>query len=211
MSRYKGKSSDPTSIKARYETKQNDINQCKNASSAGEYAPLSLAAGMTWPNGFGKETEMDEEHPFVYYDAGGDVQATLDYVKSGRGKAKISQKEALHEYLAVMQHAQETSNYGGMISRSLLKPNRPWMKPSALDHEEESSSSLEKGNENEFNLWHVVGLHRDFLTNNNDALEETETAGAIQALMETYQQNTDCVAGFFCDLNYHEDFLKRPG
>jgi hypothetical protein len=50
-----------------------------------------------------------------------------------------------------------------------------------------------------------VGLHRDFLC--NDALE----TAAIQALIETYQQNTDCVAGFYCDLDYHEDFLKRQG
>jgi Tat protein secretion system quality control protein TatD with DNase activity len=78
-----------------------------------------------------------------------------------------------------------------------------------LDHEESSSSSsLSEGkSENEFNLWHVVGLHRDFLSNDN-ALEET---AAIQALVDTYQQNTERVAGFFCNLDYHDDFLKRPG
>jgi Tat protein secretion system quality control protein TatD with DNase activity len=203
MSRYKGKS-DPASAKARYENMKND----SKLKASGDAPPILAAVqGMEWPKGFGKEQQQDD-HPFVYYDAGSDVQATLDYVKSGRGKAKmISQKEALHEYLAVMQHAHETSNYGGMISRSLLKPNRPWMKP-ALDHHDEqssSSSSSSEGNDKDFNLWYVVGLHRDFLY--NDTLE----TAAIQALMETYQQNTDCVAGFFCDLDYHEEFLKRPG
>ena len=201
MSRYKGKS-DPSCIKARYETMKND-NKLK--ASGGAPPILAAVQGMEWPTGFEKEQQQQEDEcPFVYYDAGSDVQATLDYIKSGRGKAKSSQKEALHEYLAVMQHAQETSNYGGMISRSLLKPNRPWMKP-ALDQQDESSSLSSEGNDKDFNLWYVVGLHRDFLY--NDVLE----TAAIQALMETYQQNTDRVAGFFCDLDYHEDFLKRPG
>jgi Tat protein secretion system quality control protein TatD with DNase activity len=57
----------------------------------------------------------------------------------------------------------------------------------------------------DFNIWYVVGLHRDFLY--NDALE----TAAVSALTETYQQNTECVAGFFCDLDYQEEFLKRPG
>jgi Tat protein secretion system quality control protein TatD with DNase activity len=194
MSRYKGKS-DPKSTKARYE----NMKDIKLKASGDGPTIMAAIEGVKWPEGFEKEQGED---PFVYYDAGSEVQASLDYVKSGRGKTKISQKEALHEYMAVMQHAQETSNYGGMISRSLLKPNRPWMKPPSpqvLDDDDESSQ------DDDFNLWYVVGLHRDFLY--NDVLE----TAAIQALIETYQQNTNCVAGFFCDLDYHEGYLKRQG
>jgi Tat protein secretion system quality control protein TatD with DNase activity len=232
MSRYKGKS-DPQSTKARYETMQHEAK----VKASGDAPPILAAVhGMAWPPGFETQQQQDQDHllPFVYYDAGGDVQATFDYVKSGRGKAKmISQPEALHEYRAVMQHAQDTSNYGGMISRSLLQPNRPWRKPSALDsdsdsdmddHEQESADgSNHANNKNDFNIWYTVGLSRKFL-DQEDTSETTATATAtttaaiatsmvqvLAALMETYQQNTDCIAGFFCDLDFQQEVLKRPG
>jgi hypothetical protein len=59
--------------------------------------------------------------------------------------------------IALYQSAVDTaiaeSNYGGCVSRSIIKPGRPWVNPSPFN--------------NHTNAWFIVGLGRDFLSNDN--------------------------------------------
>jgi hypothetical protein len=73
---------------------------------------IALYQHLEWPNGFenkkGKE-EVSKDNSFVSHDASCDIQATLDYLKSGQGNTKILQGEALAKNTGILEHAQETS------------------------------------------------------------------------------------------------------
>lgn len=135
---------------------------------------------------------VEQPEAFFYYDTGGDSMATLEYIRHGRSKQKISMKEAVAEYQSVLDEAVSTSNYGGRISRALVRPNRPWI----LSNESPLSGDA---------IWFVIGLQRDFLYNDN------EKEAALAALLETRTENNGKVVGFFSDLDYSEATLTRPG
>lgn len=141
------------------------------------------------PPGFSVEHQEETADPFQYYDASCDIMATIDYIRFGRGKNKLSNKEAVALYQTAIETTSEMSNYGGCISRSLLKPGRPWNKPSVLNRQDERS---------------IVGLGRDFLYN------DTEEDAAVACLLEALSEN-DCIVGFFADLDYTPSVTSRPG
>lgn len=157
---------------------------------------------VEYPEGFSIAKKQDENGrqldgdapraPFHYYDTGSDSMATLEYIRNGRSKQKTTLKEAINEYQAAINEACSSSNYGGRISRSLIRPNRSW----AMD----SVSPLE-----EDNIWHVIGLARDFLYN------DTDKEAAMASLVQTKSENEEKVIGFFCDLDYSSAELSRAG
>jgi len=174
----------------------------KGAKNRGRKTPKTQAEEAEFPelpSGFSIEqqeesTNKDAEtlpppKPFQYYDASCDILANIEYLRSGRGKKKLSNTEAVALYQEAIEIARESSNYGGCISRSLLKPGRPWNSPSLLNRDDE---------------WFVVGMGRDFLYN------DSENEAAFTCLLETISGN-ERIVGFFADLNYSAETLSRPG
>ena len=131
-----------------------------------------------------------EDSSFLYYDASCDIAASIDYIRFGRGKNKLSNKEAVALYQSAIDTASAESNYGGCISRSIIKLGRPWVNPSPLD--------------NRTDEWFVVGLGRDFL------LHDDSQDAALSSLLETRATNENIV-GFFADLDYTTDTINRAG
>lgn len=155
------------------------------------------------PPGFLKEEQQEEEEgasndlseeavdsSFEYYDTSCDIAATIDYIRFSRSKNKLSNKEAVTLYQTAMETTSTTSNYGGCVSRSLLKPGRPWVNPSPL--------------KNRSDEWFVIGLGRDFLYN------DSENQAALTSMLETLAENKSIV-GFFADLDYSLETLNRSG
>ena len=93
----------------------------KHSKSDVSESELVLPPGFLPVRGKGKEESMDILEPYFFYDAGCDNMATIDYLRSGRRKNKLSMKEAVTEYQSVLEAASSISNYGGCISRSYLK------------------------------------------------------------------------------------------
>ena len=199
MSRYKGISDVKTAVSKRNHQKglkQHQQQQSSASQFANHIQVLKLPEGFSNPHQprSDEEQEVIDCEPFFYYDTGCDIAATLDYFKCGRGKHKISMKEAIAEYLLLMNHATKESNLGGVISRSWLKVGRPWMSPLPGDDSFDMTDIF----------YFSVGLHRDFLINDNNLEEVTA------ALLETQESNSRIIC-FFCDVNYSDDFLKRAG
>ena len=130
---------------------------------------------------------------FLYYDAGCNSLETIEYIRQGRGKSRISNKEAIEEHQHALEKAAEYSNYGGRISRSLIRPGHPWSRSCAFSIEGDNNM-----------LWFVIGLHRDFLYN------DRETEAALASLAETYSENDDIV-GFFADINFSPEATSLCG
>lgn len=132
--------------------------------------------------------------PFVYFDASCEEASIMDYIRSGRGKIKLSMKEAVAEYERVMETVSTSSNYGGCISRSVVKMGRPWSADTATCLGQDKNATV----------WFVLGLGRDFCYN------DTDIDAAALCLVETIQAN-ERVFGVYCDLDYALATTKRPG
>lgn len=177
--------------------------------SKSDVSETDLLAGPEFPPGFSikplKEERTDEKvdtattppEPFLYYDATCDIVATIEYIRSGRGKKKLSIQDAVAEYRSAMDAASLSSNYGGCISRSLLKPGRPWSPDAVASPLVEARSDV----------WFVIGLGWDFLYN------DTDNDAALACLLETISGSDEdrIVVGVFCDLDYSPVALSRRG
>jgi Tat protein secretion system quality control protein TatD with DNase activity len=159
---------------------------------------------LEYPQGFVsflQQQQQQEDESFVYYDAGCDMSATIEYLRSGRGKHKISQKEAIEEYHTALDHAANTCGFGGMISRTVLpKPNRHWIDPSPLTTTNTST-----------NIYYVLGLSASSVSvvcDNDDDSQQQETT--IQRLIETLQGHPKKIVGIWSSLNYTSDVLSQP-
>lgn len=167
-------------------------SQSKGSKSRGRKEPIKEKSSLQLPSGFFSRTTdgghmEDQPEPLLYYDASCNVVAALEYLRFGRGREKLSLKEASIEYKKVFSEL--GSNFGGCITRSFLRPNRPWVEPdlSFVEH----------------SIWHVVGLSRDFLCN------DEESQHAVDALLEAFQH--DNVVGFFCDLDFFASYSQLAG
>ena len=92
------------------------------------FEPWSVATDETKEKHHGDDDASDEDQPtspFQYFDAGCDPTATIEYLRSGRGKAKKSMKEAIEEYEGTISKAISESNYGGCIARCAIEADRP--------------------------------------------------------------------------------------
>lgn len=210
-------------------SKKGAKNRGRNAKS-GDTQAEEGSSGMELPPGFdetGKEEDHKEEDhkeeekeeatetegPFVYYDASCDVAAILEYVRTGRSKAKrLSAQEALNEYQQVLEQQQQvtTASFGGCLSRSILHPNRPWVRST----QEEQVSKLHP-------VWHVIGLGHEFLCQSDNDIHEGDSktstsAAATQTLVETIssdhtQQEEPLIVGLMAELNYAPAFVSHSG
>lgn len=171
---------------------------------------------VDYPEGFepfDKQRQRHEEEendcsdkPFYFYDASCESTATLEYIRNGRGRQKISTKEAIAEYQSKIQEAKTLSNYGGRITRSFIRPNRPWDLRGASPLSSSLCDSETNGDdEKDDPLWFVIGLTRDFLYNDN------QKEAAVASLLEAQKQHSDKIVGFFSDLDYSKETLARPG
>jgi len=180
MSRYKGKS-DPKKEKQKYLARR----QGRSGSGTSEASSESLVASLEYPEDF------DTDSPYV--DVHCDIPATIDYLRSGRGKSKISQKEAIEEYQAAMQIAKDRSQLKAVISKSFLKqPNRPWINPVAFEIDN-------------VDIFFALGLSEACKV---EMAVDQETA--TQCLVSTIQENHEVIATFVW-LDYTSEKLGQPG
>lgn len=187
----------------------NNTKSAKGAKNRGhkQNRTDSIAEELALPLGFSPnvKTEDDDDdnvtyvqgvlmpEPFRYYDAGCDCLATIEYLRSGRGKKKLSLKEATKEYQIAIAEAASSSNFGGCLSRSFIKRDRPFK-----DH---TASPLLLNNSD--NVWFLVGLDHDFLCN-----EESESNIDTYCLADTVASN-DQIVGVFADLDYSQEAFSR--
>eukprot|EP00957_Ditylum_brightwellii_P041448 3138789-Ditylum_brightwellii.AAC.1 len=88
----------------------------------------------------------------------------------------MSYKEAVQEYQRSIQTACQTSNFGALMSRSILKPNRPWINPSPFPLSSQSSiDSEETTTVLSAPIFFLVGLSSD-----TELSSESQTQNAIQ-------------------------------
>ena len=125
---------------------------------------------------------------FKYFDAGCDPTATIEYLRSGRGKTKKSMKEAIEEYESAISKAISESNYGGCISRCTIEADRPW--------QPQNSSPINSHNVS--NTWFVLGF-------DNAAECDADT------LSKAISSNKKRVVGVYADLDYRPATLKKKG
>ena len=186
MSRYKGKSNTKQE-KRKYLMAQRKKQQTMEGNDGDDNAG---GPALDYP----EELQEQEQLDFLYYDVSCDVQSTIDYCKQGRGKHKISYKEAYQEYQHALEDADIHTNFGGMITKSILKPNRPWIVP----NETETTPLPEK-------TWYMIGLSNGYLYNDN----EMDTT--IQALVDTLSTNSCLVIGYWVVLDYTSTYCEKPG
>lgn len=151
------------------------------------FEPWSVA-GETKDN-HGDDDASGEDQPtkpFKYFDAGCDPTATIEYLRSGRGKAKKSMKEAIEEYEGTISKAISESNYGGCIARCAIDEARSWRPESALPISSQNAS----------NTWFVLGF---------DHAVDCDA----EALSKAISSNKRRVAGAYADLDYRPATLEK--
>ena len=206
MSRYRGRTSNVKNEKEKYEAKKQErLQKIQNNNGVNDNTvqidgPPKLP--FDYPQGFSAESQQQgqteatgveiDTDSILYYDSScDDVLSTINYIKEGRGKEKLSKREAMQEYQQALEGADAHSNFGGMISRSLIKPSRPWIQPTdaPLPHK----------------VWYQLGLARDYLFNDNDV------DAAVATLVHTLNSHEDTIVGFWTVLDYSPQYRKRPG
>mmetsp|Transcript_17836 Transcript_17836/g.51060 ORF Transcript_17836/g.51060 Transcript_17836/m.51060 type:complete len:488 (+) Transcript_17836:51-1514(+) len=126
--------------------------------------------------------------PFAYFDAGCDPSATIEYLRSGRGKAKKSMREAAEEYEGTTSKTISDSNYGGCLARCAIEADRPWQPENATLINSHNAS----------NTWFVLG--------SQNAAECD--AGALSRAISSNKRR---VVGVYADLDYRPTNLERKG
>jgi len=138
------------------------------------------------------ETTPNSGEPFQFFDAGLDGMASVEYLRTGRGKKKLSLKDAVKEYESTMERVRNTSNFGACISRSYLKGGRPWTPETAVPFQ------LHHGE-----LFFIVGLADSGSYNDDEGIMTGH-------LVEAVAQN-ESVVGLFADLDFSANVVSRPG
>jgi Tat protein secretion system quality control protein TatD with DNase activity len=204
MSRYKGKS-DVKTEQEKYQAAAMRRNQHQpgrgRRSGSGSYDPTTTTTKeqletilLEYPTEFSKEGTEGEN--LVYFDIQCDVLATIDYLRSGRGKVKLSQKEAMEEYQTAMTLAAERSHLQAILTKSVLaRPDRPWTSP-IIDWDFGSSSSIQ--------VFFSLGLDKSW------KLETiTDEEAAIQSLVTTIHENKERVIALHTTLDYSADVITK--
>ena len=162
-------------------------------------AGFSIMTNKKSEAGIIDENELKNES-FQYFDVGSDGFSTIDYLRTCSGRAKnsknISTKEAALSFQIVMDKVISTSNYGGCISRSLLKKNRTWKASEAYPLQ------LDKNKK----LWFAVGLGSDFQYENDINIET-----GSNPLVKTVSESSDFILAVFSDLDYSQNTISKFG
>ena len=160
--------------------------------------------GPCLPFGFFRNTDFSEtgiaghisaaEYPFLFFDAGCDVGATIDTIDQLKKlKRKCKPTELYQKAIAT-----SAANYGGCICRQYLKPGRPW---------NASSPRIAMIKEADSRVWFSLGLGPRFVPEDGQA-DETLTGHA--ALLSAISADLN-VVGVFANLNYNPEVLLQHG
>ena len=155
------------------------------------FEPWSVATDETKDKHHGDDDASDEGRStatFQYFDAGCNPTATIEYLRSGRGKAKKSMKEAIEEYEGTINKVISESNYGGCIARCAIEADRPWQPQNASPISSQDAS----------NTWFVLGFDN-----------AAECDG--EALSKAISSNKRRVVGAYADLDYRPATLEKKG
>jgi Tat protein secretion system quality control protein TatD with DNase activity len=181
MSRYKGKSD------IQKKRQKDGARKGRNGSDSYDESSENLLTSLEYPEEFLKKKGL------LYVDAHCDIPATIDYLRSGRGKTKISHKEAIDEYRTAVRIAVERSNLTAVVSKTFLsKPNRPWINPLGFEVDD-------------VEVYFVMGLAPCWEIEN-----EIDRDIAIQSLESAVRDHREVIA-IYTSLDTTADTLEEPG
>ena len=181
MSRYKGKS-DVQKERQKYVARKG-----RSGSDSHDETSESLVASLEYPEEFIKDNGLQ------YMDAHCDIIETIEYLRSGRGKSKVSHKEAIEEYLSAIRIAVERSDLIAVLSKTFLsKPNRPWINPISFEVSDVA-------------VYFVMGLTPTWEVGN-----EIDRDIAIQSLESAVRDHREVLA-IYSSLDTSTESLEKPG
>eukprot|EP00505_MAST-04D_sp_SCG-Rhode-Island_P000050 Stramenopile-MAST_4_protein_50 len=163
--------------------------------------------GPRLPVGFFRSTDFSEkgiaghisaaEYPFLFFDAGCDVGATIDTIEQlKKVKRKYKPTELYQKAIAT-----SAANYGGCICRQYLKLGRAW---------DESSPRIAMIKEADSRVWFALGLGPQFIPETSMGGETDETPTGHAALISAISADLN-VVGVFANLNYNPEVLHQHG
>lgn len=183
MSRYKGKSDIQ-----KEQQKYMNIRKGRTGSDSHEESIEQLINSIQYPEEFIKDNGLQ------YVDVHCDIPSGIEYLRSGRGKAKISQREAMDEYRMAIRIAIEKSNLTAIISKTFLtKPNRPWINPLL---------SLEF--HQNIGIYFVIGL-----TSSWEVQNEMDREMTIESLVSTIQDHPNEIIAIYSSLDTTAETLHN--
>lgn len=182
----------------------------KDEDDKNDNTTLQLVEGF-----YTRKDVTSSDDPFLYFDAGCDVGATLDTLTALK-KSKANTPKSM--YGAAMEES--ASNYGGCVCRQYLKPNRPWNPEGARNVEMMDA---------EPHIYYVLGLGPRFFLDETqvddddddddsedeeddleDEDQDEDNTPGIEALTDAIESD-DLVLGFCAKLDYTPSVLKLPG
>ena len=181
MSHYKGKSDKSSE-------KQKLMERRRQRGSSGNHEAVVADMMPHYPQAFRTDLEVVEGsprsslRPLQYHDVHCDIAASIEYLRFGRGKAKISHKAAVSEYRQALFLA--TPGLRSMIAQTqLLKPGRAWTNPlkSELGLQDDDDDD-----DIQVRVFFALGLTDSFKCD-----DEVTRNAATEGLVTTIQEHSD--------------------
>jgi Tat protein secretion system quality control protein TatD with DNase activity len=199
MSRYKGKSD-----KAAEKQKLMERRKKRTSGSGGTSGNYEQTIAELWPDypeAF--QVSVSGTESLVYYDVHCDINASITYLRQGRGMAKISYKAATEEYRAALFMS---TGLQAMLCRTvLMKPGRPWTNPLPADLRQNDGED-DDDDDDACRVCFVLGLAPTFTL--GDAAMKNE---AIESLITTVNSHATTILGIEACLDYSHEAVQRPG
>lgn len=197
MSHYKGKSD-------KQSEKQKIMEGRKQRGSSGNHEVVAADLLPHYPEPFVAQVEVDSPPPLHYYDVHCDISASIEYLRYGRGKAKISRQAAVSEYRQALFLA---TGLSAIISQTfLLKPGRPWTNPLVSDLGLAAAAADYDDDDIQVRIFFVLGLTEAFKCS-CDALRNEAT----ENLVSTIREHADQIIAIGSTLDYSPETVASAG
>ena len=198
MSHYKGKSDKAAE-------KQKLMERRRKRHSSGNQEAAVSEVWPEYPEAFCVKVSLDGESSestgLSYYDVHCDLGASLNYMRQGRGKNKISHKAAVAEYRAALFMS---NGLKAVISQTfLLKWGRPWTNLLASDFH---GGDDDDNDDCPVRLYFVLGLAPSFVPSEEALKNET-----IENVVATVKAHAEQILAIGATMDYSQDKLGEAG
>lgn len=203
MSHYKGKSDKASEKQKLMERRKQRGSSGNHEAAVEDLLPDYPEAFTTAPKDSSTTSRTDPDHLTgsdgcpIYFDVHCNIPASIEYLRHGRGKAKISQKAAVAEYRAALAMA---TGLRAIISQTvLLKPGRPWTNPLSFQLPAEDDDT-------DLQVFFVLGLSEAF-----NCKEGTERDEVVETLTQTIHQHSHEILAIGSTLDYRPHTVGQTG
>ena len=203
MSHFKGKSDKASEQQKLMQRRK------KRGSSSGNYESAVAELIPIYPEEFTNSRQGN--NGLHYFDVRCNVNKSIEYLRCGRGKAKISLLSAETEYRAALFMA---TGLQAIITESyLVKPGRPWTNPLPFDWfqngdddgDDDDGDEIRQNCDGSPRLFFVLGLSDAF-----PCIDESQQQEATQNLVSTIQAHTNEIIAVCATLNYTNEITHQP-